>query len=117
MAELERRLAAAPEPVRAPDPAAPADPAEESGPPPPGDAEEAAFLAEAGARNGDAATIPELPPAGDAPVPAAPEAPLPALDGLVERIPAAVRSTLDELFRARFTDVRRAREKDLRASI
>lgn len=33
--------------------------------------------------------------------------PLPELDALVARIPAEVRETLDELFRARFTAVRR----------
>ena len=31
------------------------------------------------------------------------EKPLPSLDGLVQRIPAEVRTALDELFRARFT--------------
>jgi hypothetical protein len=116
MAELERRLAAAPEPVRAAAPAAGFP--EEPGSPPPGEAEEAAFLAEAGARGGDPVmTMPEPPPGEAAAAPAAPEAPLPALDELVARIPAEVRATLDELFRARFSDVRRAREKDLKTSV
>ena len=34
-------------------------------------------------------------------------APLPTLDALIEQIPPAVRDTLEELFRARFTSVQR----------
>jgi hypothetical protein len=40
---------------------------------------------------------------------------LPALDTLVQRIPPAVRETLDELFRAKFTTVRRVPAKVLKS--
>lgn len=56
----------------------------------------------------------ELRERGEVPVRAVPvqakdEAPirLPPLDELVKRIPPAVRETLDDLFRARFTSVRK----------
>jgi hypothetical protein len=39
---------------------------------------------------------------------------LPALNELVERIPANVRETLDDLFRVRFTTVRRIPRKALK---
>ena len=39
---------------------------------------------------------------------------LPALANLVDRIPAATRATLEELFRAKFTRVKRIPERDLR---
>lgn len=41
--------------------------------------------------------------------------PLPALEALVERIPAEVRSALDDLFRARFVRVTRVPRKALKA--
>ena len=37
----------------------------------------------------------------------APDAPLPSIDALVQRIPAQARDTLEELFRARFVQVKR----------
>jgi hypothetical protein len=40
--------------------------------------------------------------------------PLPALDGVIEQIPADVRATLDELFRARFVRVQRIQESALK---
>lgn len=49
------------------------------------------------------ASIPE----SAAPRPGAPDAPLPALDVMVARIPANVRETLDELFRVKFVNVQR----------
>jgi len=39
---------------------------------------------------------------------------LPPLDDLVQRIPAAVREVLDELFRARFVTVKRVPKKSLK---
>jgi hypothetical protein len=39
--------------------------------------------------------------------------PLPSLDSLVSRIPAEVRETLEDLFRAKFTVVRRVAARDL----
>jgi hypothetical protein len=75
----------------------------------PDDTAEAAFLAEARER-------------GEVPVPAkareeiAEETdarPLPALEGLVQRLPAEVRETLEDLFRARFVRVTRVPRKAL----
>jgi hypothetical protein len=43
-------------------------------------------------------------------------APLPPLDSLVSRVPPAVREVLDELFRARFTGVRRVSSRVLKES-
>lgn len=67
----------------------------------PDEADESAFLSESKAR-------------GDAPVPAADRvaAPVigervPPLEELVARVPAGVREILDDLFRAKFTGVRR----------
>jgi len=41
-------------------------------------------------------------------------APLPALDELVKRIPPAAREAMDELFRAKFTTVKRVPAKALK---
>ncbi len=103
MGELERRLAAALDSRKfresgAEDEAAPAWPSE---------SEEAAFLAETGAPDKEA--VPTAAPRAE--INAQPD--LPPLDDLVGRIPAEVRATLDELFRARFIGVKRASEKDL----
>jgi hypothetical protein len=68
----------------------------------PSEAEESAFLA----RSESAAVAA---PAVEAIVSDA-GPPLPALDLLVERIPAEVRAALDEHFRAKFTSVRRIPE-------
>jgi hypothetical protein len=65
------------------------------------DAEESPFLAEAAGR-GEAGA----PAAGRAVAAPAP-AKLPPLEDLVLRVPAEVRAVLDELFRAKFTKVRR----------
>jgi hypothetical protein len=71
------------------------------------EAAEIAFLSEARAR-------------GEAAVPVPPEAaeeagagPLPQLEALVQRVPAEVRELLDDLFRAKFTSVRRVPRKAL----
>jgi hypothetical protein len=72
-------------------------------PPWPGETDEASFLADARLRGDD--------PPGPALVPAAEEtcapADLPPLEQLVGRLPAEVREALDDLFRAKFTRVRR----------
>ena len=77
---------------------------DEAAPSLPSEADEAAFFADASGRA-----------AATAPAAAETDAPdnLPRLDELVGRIPAGVREALDELFRARFTGVKRASEKDL----
>jgi hypothetical protein len=67
----------------------------------PDEGDEAAFLSEATAR-GEAPPAP--PTRGDAPVLGDR---LPALDELVARVPEGARDLLDELFRAKFTEVRR----------
>jgi hypothetical protein len=75
----------------------------------PDEAAESAFLAGARERG-------ESPPAR--PVPAAEEPEpnaLPSLDQLVQQIPAPTRELLEDLFRARFTTVRRVRKADLKA--
>jgi len=51
------------------------------------------------------------PPAVEAAAPPAPSEALPPVEELAARIPAEVRETLDELFRARFTRVMRAKPK------
>jgi hypothetical protein len=45
---------------------------------------------------------------------AAETGPLPALDAMVQRIPAEVREVLEELYRAKFTAVRRVSAKFLK---
>jgi hypothetical protein len=45
-----------------------------------------------------------------------PAPPLPKLEELVNRIPAESRELLDELFRAKFTVVRRVKASDLKAN-
>jgi len=66
----------------------------------PGEAEEVAFLAEQRAQGG---AEPPAAPAGNG----IEAQPLPPLDELVQRIPAETRAALDDLFRAKFTGVRR----------
>ncbi len=41
--------------------------------------------------------------------------PLPPLDEMIQRIPTAVREVLEELYRAKFTTVRRVPAKDLKS--
>ena len=79
---------------------------EDSAPPLPGGAEEAVL----GEANGEVAAAMAAPPEMEEG--RADE--LPPLEELVGRVPSGVRASLDELFRARFTGVRRAAEADLR---
>jgi len=72
----------------------------------PGMADEASFLAE---QRGQGI----VPPAGVANEPTD-LSPLPSLDELVQRIPAEARAALDDLFRAKFTSVRRVSKKSLK---
>jgi hypothetical protein len=77
----------------------------------PDEAAEAAFLAEARDRGEPVRTAP-------ASVATAEEngtKELPRLDDLVKRIPPEARELLDDLFRARFTAVRRVKKTDLKA--
>jgi len=77
----------------------------------PSEAEESAFLAEARERG-------ETPRPVTVDTPEEPEPPaktLPPLSELVGRIPAEVRDTLEELFRARFVSVKRVPRKALKA--
>lgn len=75
---------------------------DEAAPAWPGETDEASFLAESSEKQASEAA--DRPPArGEEPA----EAGLPALEGLVERVPREVRDLLDELFRAKFTAVRR----------
>jgi hypothetical protein len=91
-------LAAAPS-AAAPVRAAPAEPPGEEAPAPwPSPAEEAAFL------GGPAEAALPAPPLSAM---AAPVRATPPLEELIQRIPAELRGTLEELFRARYTAVRR----------
>jgi hypothetical protein len=72
----------------------------------PGMADEASFLAEQRVQG-------IVPPAGVANEPTD-LSPLPSLDELVQRIPAEARAALDDLFRAKFTSVRRVSKKSLK---
>ena len=66
----------------------------------PSEADEAAFLAEQRAQGMSA--VPAAASVEEADI-----GPLPSLDELVQRIPAETRAALDDLFRAKFTGVRR----------
>jgi hypothetical protein len=72
----------------------------------PGMADEASFLAEQRVQG-------IVPPAGVANEPTD-LSPLPSLDELVQRIPAEARAALDDLFRAKFSSVRRVSKKSLK---
>jgi hypothetical protein len=75
----------------------------------PGTADEASFLAEQQVQGAG-------PPAATAGPPNEPTdlSPLPSVNELVERIPAEARAALDDLFRAKFTGVRRVSKKSLK---
>jgi hypothetical protein len=78
-------------------------PVDEGAPVGPSESEEGSFLAEQ-----RSAAIPESQPAVRRTAPDEESGPpLPALDKLVERIPAATRDVMEELFRARFVTVKR----------
>ena len=78
----------------------------------PTEAEESAYLAEQTAAAPSGATASEGKDAAE--VDEAP-AKLPAIEDLVQRIPAETREALDELFRARFVRVQRVPRKALKA--
>ncbi len=75
----------------------------------PGSTDEASFLAEHRAQG-------IVPPAATAGLANEPTdlSPLPSLEELVQRIPAEARAALDDLFRAKFTGVRRVSKKSLK---
>lgn len=75
----------------------------------PDETAEAAFRAEALDRGEAIAPRPREEPAEEVPAGS-----LPPLDALVERIPAAVRDTLDDLFRVKFVTVQRVPKKALK---
>jgi hypothetical protein len=75
----------------------------------PDEAAESAFRAEARERGETVVS----PPASEAPEVVDPKS-LPSLDSLVQRIPAPVRETLEDLFRARFVKVDRVPAKSLK---
>lgn len=77
----------------------------------PDDAAESAFLAEARERGETAA--PSKPK--EESVEETDAKPLPALNELVQRIPADVRETLEDLFRARFVTVKRVPKRALKS--
>ena len=77
----------------------------------PDEAAESAFLAES-KQNG----VPPPPTPVAAPTDAEADKPLPRLDDLVARIPEETRELLEELFRAKFTTVRRVKTADLKPS-
>jgi hypothetical protein len=73
------------------------------------EAAESAFLAEARERG-----EPVRPVTTADPIEETDTKPLPSLNELVERIPADVRETLEDLFRARFVTVKRVPKKALK---
>jgi hypothetical protein len=83
---------------------------EDSAPPVIDESAEAEFLAEAKQRG---EVVPQRSPA-EIEEDANPKA-LPPLDDLVKRIPADVRETLDDLFRARFTTVKKFPKRALKS--
>jgi len=74
------------------------------------DVAESAFLAEARAR-GETVAVKPVAAREEA---EAPTGPLPGLDAMVARIPVEVREVLEELYRAKFTAVRRVSAKFLK---
>jgi hypothetical protein len=84
--------------------------AEDDAPPPIDEAAESAFLAEARDRGETVRPA----PAADV-IDETDSKELPPLDTLVQRIPADVRETLEELFRAKFIRVQRVPKKALKS--
>jgi hypothetical protein len=78
----------------------------------PDEAAETAFLSESRVEHGSGQVA--IPPAAQEEE--LPSKALPALDVLVQRIPAETRELLDELFRAKFTTVKRVKPSDLKIS-
>jgi hypothetical protein len=81
----------------------------------PDEAAEASFMAEARERGEPVASV-SLPAAVKEAVDETDPGHLPSLEELVQRIPAEVREALDDLFRAKFTTVRRLPKKSLNQS-
>jgi hypothetical protein len=75
----------------------------------PGMADEASFLADQRVQG----IVPPVTTAGSANEPTD-LSPLPLLEELVQRIPAEARAALDDLFRAKFSGVRRVSKKSLK---
>ena len=78
----------------------------------PDEAAESAFLAESG--GAAVTTAPAARVLLKSESQSEPAKPLPSLDELVQRIPSETRELLDELFRAKFTTVRRVKASDLK---
>ena len=78
----------------------------------PDEAAEAAFLAESRVGTADVSSASAIAVAPK--VDEKTNSPMPALEELVSRIPAEARELLDELFRAKFTAVRRVKQTDLK---
>ena len=78
----------------------------------PGDEAEAAFLAEARERGENVASVAAALAAAES---EEQQGALPPLEKLVQKLPAELRDTLDDLFRAKFVRVVRVRKKDLPA--
>ena len=78
----------------------------------PGDEAEASFLAEARERGEDVASVAAALAAAES---EEEKSSLPPLEELVQKLPAELRDTLDDLFRARFVKVIRVRKRDLPA--
>jgi hypothetical protein len=83
-------------------------PADETAPWP-GSTDEASFLADQRVQG----IVPPVATAGSASEPTD-LSPLPSLEELVQRIPAEARAALDDLFRAKFSGVRRVSKKSLK---
>ena len=86
--------------------------AETVAPPLPGEEAEAAFLAEARERGEDVASVAAALAAAEG---EDEKGALPPLEELIQKLPAELRDTLDDLFRAKFVKVMRVRKKDLPA--
>ena len=87
-------------------------PPENAEPPLPGEEAESSFLAEARERGENVASVAAALAAAEN---EEEKGALPPLEGLVEKLPAELRDTLDDLFRAKFVRVVRVRKKDLPA--
>ena len=81
-------------------------------PPLPGEEAEASFLAEARERGENVASVAAALAAAES---EDEKGALPPLEELVQKLPAELRETLDDLFRAKFVKVIRVRKRDLPA--
>lgn len=76
----------------------------------PSEAEEAAFLASTDKSQDVLQTQSHDLPLAPEPVESTPDQPLPPLDELIKRIPAPLRDTIEELFRAKYSRATRIKE-------